>query len=221
VAYQKHRRSRLCESREKAREAEADLLTELRDEAEEAAQPVTLALVCEGYLLDLEARRKSSDTIVTARNAKARLADYFGPRMKEPLQITEADLYAYRVHRLRQWAKRGKERKPVAEIRGVKASTINRDLRTIRAALRRAVPDFKFPAGLFLKETRRASAGSTRSKRRRCPWAFGRPSGRRRSLRPSRSCVSRRSGSFAVSPCTWTRGFSRCRRRRPGPPWSC
>jgi hypothetical protein len=34
----------------------------------------------------------------------------------------------------------------------VKASTINRDFRTVRAMLKRTLPGFCFPVGLFLKE---------------------------------------------------------------------
>jgi integrase len=33
-----------------------------------------------------------------------------------------------------------------------KPSTINRDLRTLRAAFKRALPDYRFPTGVFLKE---------------------------------------------------------------------
>lgn len=159
IAYHGKRRAKFCATQEAAKSAEADLLRDLRDEADrdakeqqEAAQPATLALVCEAYLLDLESRGKGKDTLSTARNATARLADFLGPRMHEPFALTEADLYAYRAYRLRQWAKRGKAGKPVADVRGVKASTINRDLRTIRAMLKRTLPDFRFPAGLFLKE---------------------------------------------------------------------
>jgi integrase len=39
-----------------------------------------------------------------------------------------------------------------AQRAGTKPSTINRDLRTLRAALKRARPDFRFPAGAFLPE---------------------------------------------------------------------
>jgi integrase len=36
--------------------------------------------------------------------------------------------------------------------RGTKPATVNRDLRTLRAALKRARPEFRFPAGAFLQE---------------------------------------------------------------------
>jgi len=159
VAYQGERRSQLCDTEDEAKQAKADLLQKLvkatEQEAQANAAPATLALVCDAYLLDLEARGKNADSLSTARNAKARLADFFGPRMHEPLSLTAADLYAYRAHRLRQWAKRGKKAKDGTTAilpGGAKASTINRDLRTIRAMLKKALPTFRFPAGVFLKE---------------------------------------------------------------------
>ncbi len=142
VAYQGNRLSRLCDSRDAAKAAEADLLQTLRaaseKEAREGATPATLELLCDAYALDLEARAKSPDSIRRAKDTKARLAEFFGGRIKEPLgRVKEADLYAFRA-----WRVQGK----------AKASTVNRDFRTIRAMLKRALPDLRFPSGLFLKE---------------------------------------------------------------------
>jgi integrase len=136
------RKSKLCVSKDNARKAEADLLTELKaaqaTNAQDAAAPATLALLCDAYVLDLESRGKASDSIIRARETKKRLTECFGPRMREPLgTLTEADLYAYRAWRTRNQ---------------IKASTINRDLRTVRAMLREADPGFSFPRGLFLPE---------------------------------------------------------------------
>lgn len=76
--------------------------------------------------------------------------------MQEPFgTLTGADLYAFRAWRLRQWAKKPKksdEQKP-REIRRVKAATVNRDLRTIRAMLKMALPNFSVPKELFSTET--------------------------------------------------------------------
>jgi integrase len=159
VAYQGNRLSRLCESKDAAKIAEAELLQELRAtserEAQEGAAPATLALLCEAYVLDLEARGKSPDSITRAKDTAKRLEEFLGPRMQGPLSLTEADFYAYRAHRLRQWAKRGKKAKDgtKALLPGrTKASTINRDFRTLRAMLKRALPGFRFPAGVFLPE---------------------------------------------------------------------
>ncbi len=159
IAVGERRLSRLCDSEDEAKAAKAELRLQLNQEAEheteESAAPATLALLCDAYLLDLEARGKPEDTIGTARNTVGRLKDVFGPRMQEPLRLTEADLYAFRAARLRQWAKRGKKAKDGTTptlAGGAKASTINRDLRTIRAMLKRALPEFKFPKGIFFQE---------------------------------------------------------------------
>lgn len=159
VSYHGMRRAKLCASREAAKTAEGDLLRELKAEAEqeaqEAARPATLALVCDAYLLDLEARGKGKDSLTTARSTTSRLADCFGPRMQEPLALTAADLFAYRAYRLQRWAKLGKQAKDGTRpiLPGVtKPSTVNRDLRTVRAMLKWALPGFRFPAGVFLPE---------------------------------------------------------------------
>ena len=52
-------------------------------------------------------------------------------------QLKERDVFAFRKARTRK---------------GTKPSTINRDLRTIRAMLKRARPHFRFPAGAFFPE---------------------------------------------------------------------
>ncbi len=142
VAYQGNRLSRLCESKEAAKAAEAELLQELRATAEQQAQdegaPATLALLCEAYPLDLEARGKAPDSIMRAKDTAKRLEECFGTRMQEPIgKFTEADLYAFRAWRLHHQAK---------------PSTVNRDMRTIRAMLKRTLPGFRFPAGVFLPE---------------------------------------------------------------------
>src|SRR5262249_43456208 len=52
-------------------------------------------------------------------------------------RVTARDVYDFRQARLRA---------------GAKPSTINRDLRTVRAMLKQARPDFKFPGAAFLPE---------------------------------------------------------------------
>ena len=142
VAYRGARLSRLCDSKDEAKQAEADLLQTLvkaaDQEGKENAAPATLQLLCDAYVLDLEARGKAPDSITRAKDTTKRLAEFFGGRMQEALgRLTEADLYAYRASRI--------EHK-------IKASTINRDFRTIRAMLKRALAGFRFPRGVFLPE---------------------------------------------------------------------
>ncbi|MGH7325468.1 MAG: hypothetical protein ACREJ9_12600 [Candidatus Rokuibacteriota bacterium] len=69
-------------------------------------------------------------------------------------RIGEAEIFAFRQVRLRE----GKvvydlvdgERRPRRV--PAKPSTINRDLRTLRAMLKRAIPGYRFPAGAFFPE---------------------------------------------------------------------
>ncbi len=142
VAYQGQRLSRLCESKDEAKLAEADLLKELEaaaeQDAKEGAAPATVTQLCDAYILDLEARGKSPDSIIRASDTKKRLTEFLGNRMEDPIgKLTVSDLYAFRASRLQQ---------------KIKASTINRDFRTIRAMLKKALPDLRFPAGLFFRE---------------------------------------------------------------------
>src|SRR5262245_38658888 len=70
VAYRGARKSRLCDSRDEARQAEAELLRTLKAAAEATAQaeaqPATLRQLFEAYVHDLEARGKSPDTVSRA-----------------------------------------------------------------------------------------------------------------------------------------------------------
>jgi hypothetical protein len=69
VAYEGARLSRLCDSKKAGTTAEADLLREFRAKASEAEQadaaPATLELLCDAYILDLEARGKAPDSIIS------------------------------------------------------------------------------------------------------------------------------------------------------------
>ncbi len=139
IAYQGQRLSRLCESKDAAKQAEAELLQTLVKATEQETQaesaPATLALLCEAYVLDLEARGKSPESVARAEATTKRLQEYFGA--KEARAITEADLWAFRDWRIQRQAK---------------AATVNRDFRTIRAMLKKVRPDFKCPGGLFFPE---------------------------------------------------------------------
>lgn len=111
------------------------------DHAKAEAAPVTLALLCGAYVLDVEARGKAAHSIVRAKCTTNRLAHFFGRRMDAPLAVTEADLYAYRARRLRHWAKRGKQAKDGAKP---------------------LLPGFRFPARVFLPEDETCGRGSSR-----------------------------------------------------------
>jgi hypothetical protein len=139
VNYQRLHASRVCESREAAKDAEAELRDRLRKKVEQAEQagqqPATLKALFEAYVEDLVNRGKSDETVKraaqTARVVEARMPDFLA---KPVARITAVDLFAFREVRIRG---------------GTKPSTINRDLITLRAMLKRARPDFTFPPGAF------------------------------------------------------------------------
>jgi integrase len=142
VQFHGKRESRLSASKEEARQAEADLLRQLGAAAGQAeaegAQPATLRLLCEAYEADLEARGKGADTVVRAQTTRKALEAVMPDLMDRPLtEIKAADIFAFRQARVRA---------------SIKPSTINRDLRTLRAMLKKALPEFKFPGGAFFPE---------------------------------------------------------------------
>jgi integrase len=142
VMHEGHRGSKACRTEKEAKQAEADLLKTLKAqvaaEQSEDQAPATLRLLCDSYALDLDRRAKSPDSIARAKDTKKRLEECFGKRMDEPLtKFTEADVYGFREYRTTG---------------GVKGGTINRDLRSLRAMLKKALPGFRFPAGVFFKE---------------------------------------------------------------------
>jgi integrase len=142
VNYQRLHASRVCESREAAKDAEAELRDRLRktvEQAEQAGQqPATLKALFEAYVEDLEARGKGPDTIGRAAQTATTVERVLPALLDVPVgQFKDKDLFAFREARTRA---------------GTKPSTVNRDLRTIRAMLKRARPDFRFPAGAFFPE---------------------------------------------------------------------
>jgi integrase len=178
VAYKGLRKSTIRDTKAEARTAEADLLQELKAKVGQAAQqaetPATLRGLFESYAENLEARGKSTDTIGRAVEMARAFERLMPDLIDRPVsKIKEADIFAFRKARaetslsaiaLKEHAevlrRDGKpdqadafERKAVDRQRkGTKPSTINRDLRTLRAMLKRAVPDFRFPAGAFFQD---------------------------------------------------------------------
>jgi integrase len=142
VGFGRRRLSRLCRSREEARDAEAELLQKLKDEArsagEEATRPATLRKLFEYYEADLEARGKSDETITRAAQVKSVLEETVPGSLDLPVsEIGDKIIFAFR---------RGRDHA------GVKPSTINRDLRSLRAMLKKVRPEYRFPSGAFFPE---------------------------------------------------------------------
>jgi integrase len=178
VAYQGRRRAKVCRTKEEARHAEGELLRDLKAEAaretEAGARPATLRRLLEFYVEDLEARGKGADTVGRAVET-AHVVELLLPELLDrPVsRIGEAELFAFRRARVERSAvavrllgeardlraagqaakaEAKEQAAQAAQSAGTKASTINRDLRTLRAALKRARPDFRFPPGVFLQE---------------------------------------------------------------------
>jgi integrase len=141
VAYQGRRRAKVCRTKEEARHAEGELLRDLKAEAakedQEGARPATLRKLFEFYVADLEARGKGTDTIGRAVST-AKAVEALAPELldKPVGRLTSADVFAFRQ----------------ARARTSKPATINRDLRTLRAMLKAARPDFRFPGAAFITE---------------------------------------------------------------------
>jgi hypothetical protein len=142
IAYRGVRKSRVCRTKEGARQAERELAAECRRDVElaerEGAAPATVKQLCEWYVLDLERRGKGPDSIGRAVTTAKAIEAVAPTLLALPVsRITSRDLYDFRQARLRG---------------GSKPSTINRDLRTLRAMLKQARSDFRFPGAAFLPE---------------------------------------------------------------------
>lgn len=161
VAFQGLRSSRVCSSRDAAKLSQAELLQELKRRAGQAEQegltPATLRQLFDAYAQDLEARGKGEETIARAVQTSAVLEALLPELLAKPVsRISEADIFAFRRARAERpcFTPRPKDpdRKPARPPAPAKPSTINRDLRTLRAMLKRVRPDFHFPAGAFFPE---------------------------------------------------------------------
>lgn len=134
-----HRLSKTFRTKAKARAAEADLLQELRESlaAKEVAatQPATLREAFEAYLTYLESRGKSGDSVTRTEQVVPVLERVLPHALDRPIsEFGEREVFAFRQARERA---------------GIKPATINRDLRVLRALLRRVAPDFRFPGDAF------------------------------------------------------------------------
>jgi hypothetical protein len=159
VAFNGARRSTIKPTREEARTAEGDILRALKAEAgqaeREAEAPATLRQLLEFYALDMQARGRGEESVERVEYTR-RSIEAVVPAMLDRAVSTigDADVFAFRNARAR-------EGKAITVLVGdvkhqkrvpAKASTINRDLRTLRAALKKGRPEYRFPGGAFFKE---------------------------------------------------------------------
>ena len=129
----------------RARLAESELLAALQAEAgaaETAARaPATVAAVLDGYVENLRLRGKSSETLSAVRAAKTAVARACPDLLAKPVSLVDvADFYRFRT---------------AGERAGCAASTVNRNVGTLRTALKAVRPEFKMPSDLLRKEPER------------------------------------------------------------------
>lgn len=142
VAFQGLRKAAFRATRDEAREAEGELLAELKAKVEEKdqadARPATLRQLLEFYALDMRARGRGEESVGRVAYTGKILESLIPELLDKPVSaVGDADLFAFRNARARE---------------GTRPSTINRDLRTLRAALKKARPEYRFPGGAFFKE---------------------------------------------------------------------
>ncbi|MFQ5924244.1 MAG: hypothetical protein ACE5M4_15515, partial [Anaerolineales bacterium] len=104
----------------------------------EGNRPATLRALLEYYAADMQARGKGEESVSRVEYTARSVEELVPELLNRPVaEIGDAEIFAFRNARHR---------------RGTKPSTINRDLRTLRAALKKARPQYRFPGGAFFKE---------------------------------------------------------------------
>jgi hypothetical protein len=131
VNYRGLNASRVCESKEVAKDAESTLRESLRRKVEHTEQtglqPATVKALFEHYVADLAARGKGPETVGRAAQTATAFEAVLPTLLAAPAgQFKEKDVFAFREARTRA---------------GAKPSTANRDLRTVRAMLKQARPE--------------------------------------------------------------------------------
>jgi integrase len=159
VAVQGLRQAAIRATREEARDAESVLRGQLKARVaqaeQEGAQPATLGQLLALYVDDLRARGRSPDSVLRAASTRQAIAAVLPELLEKPIsRIGDADVYAFRNARAREGKVISEELAGVEVTRRgpTKPSTVNRDLRTLRAVLKRARPEYRFPGGAFFKE---------------------------------------------------------------------
>lgn len=142
IAYRGQRMSTIRATKGEAKTAEAELLGKLQAKVGQLEQaggaPATVRALLEGYAERLAARGKSPDTLGRATSTALAVERLMPALLDKPVgSVTDADIFAFRQARVRA---------------RIKPSTINRDMRTLRAALKVARPDYRFPGGAFFPE---------------------------------------------------------------------
>ena len=159
VAYRGLRKAAFRATKDEALDAQSELRSDLKALAgqaeQEAQRPATLRQLLEFYPLDMRARGRGEESVgrvdYTRRSIEALAPDLLDRSVSA---IGDAEVFAFRNARAREGTvvyqvvagKKVPMRVPS------KPSTINRDLRTLRAALKKARPEYRFPGGAFFQE---------------------------------------------------------------------
>jgi len=159
VAVRGLRKAAIRPTRDEARQAEADLLRDLRAQAAETAaetgRPATLRQLLELYALDMQARGKGEESVDRVTYTRKVIEDLVPELLEKPVSaIGDGDIFAFRNRRAREGTVVKELVAGVKVTRRVptRPSTINRDLRTLRAAFKKGRPEYRFPAGAFFRE---------------------------------------------------------------------
>ena len=145
-----------CPTKDAAKAAEVEFYQALREEAEQAEragqQPATLRALLDLYVADLEFRRKPSETVGRARDTAKTIARVLPELLDRPVSVIgDDDIRAFITGREREGkvevvaGKRTARRVPLAP------GTANRDLTTLRAAIKLVRPEFRLPRGAVAK----------------------------------------------------------------------
>jgi integrase len=173
VAHGGRRKSRLCETFEAARQAKHELIDELAGDVQDDA-PATLRQLLEFYGLEMESRGKGAESVARVDYTRRSIEAVTPALLDKPVSaIVHEDLFAFRNARRRFSARATELRRQAVRLhhagrkkdaerlelaaaeedrKGTRPSTINRDLRTLRAALKAARPEYRFPRGAFFPE---------------------------------------------------------------------
>jgi integrase len=141
VTYRGVQLTKLCDTQREAKCVEAELLTQLRathaQRQVDGERPVTLRAALEAYVADLEDRGKATDSVIRAVTTAKAVAALLPNVIDRPVHECGAkQIFMFRKARSQR----------------CRPSGVNRDLRTLRAVLRKVTPGFRFPRDAFYLE---------------------------------------------------------------------
>jgi hypothetical protein len=152
------RKSALRPTKQEALDAESALRGELKartaHDEHTADRAATLRDVLEFYALDMEARGRGAESVSRVDYTRRVIEALMPELLDKPVsRIGDADV-AFRNRRAREGSvvHQVVAGEKVTRRVPTKPSTINRDLRTLRAALKKARPEYRFPGGAFFPE---------------------------------------------------------------------